>query len=143
MSSLPISLFWVKNKNNKMNWADIVVMVVGAFGGVTGLVSLYNAKSNKDTIDIKNFHLLIEEERTERQNLAQEYREYKEEVNKKVDEVRHRFEKVESDNRKMLGAIYQAYRCRFPETTDDCPVIRMFNECHSCKHNSKETTPCS
>lgn len=122
-----------------------IVLLVGGLGGLTGIVSAvisgYHAKSNKDTIDISNFHQLIEEERTERQHLAQEYREYKEEVNKKVDEVKRRFEKMEADNHKMLSAIYQAYRCRFPESTDDCPVIKMFTECSTCKH--KEGTQCS
>ena len=60
-----------------MEWYNVLVLIVGAFGGVGGFISIYNAKSNKDSIDIKNFHSLLEEERTERKNLANEYHEYK------------------------------------------------------------------
>lgn len=126
-----------------MAWYEVVGLLLGAVGGISGIVggfiTMYNAKSNKDTIDISNFHSLIEEERTERKNLAQEYYHYKELVEKKVNEVKMEFEELKTENQKMLRSIYQAYRCRLPEKTSDCPVIKMFAdgcECSDC--NNKE-----
>lgn len=116
-----------------MNWAEIITMIVGAFGGISGAVTLYNAKSNRQTIDISNLHSLIEEERKERQNLSNEYQAYKAEVHDKVEEVKKDFEEMRQENQRMLRAIYQAYRCRFPEETGDCPVIKMFQNCQECK----------
>lgn len=124
-----------------MNWYEVIVMVVGAFGGVTGLLSLYTAKSKKDTIDISNMRSLIEEERTERQNLSREYHEYKDSVTRKVESVKEEFDALKQENQKMLRAIYQAYRCRFPEETNDCPVIQMFQNCQECKR--KEENLCN
>ena len=118
-----------------MNWVDIITMIVGAFGGIGGAVTLYNAKSNRQTIDISNLHSLIEEERIERQNLAEEYQAYKTEVHNKVEEMKKDFEEMRQENQKMLRAIYQAYRCRFPEETNDCPVIKMFQNCAACNRN--------
>lgn len=124
-----------------MNWYEIIVMVVGAFGGVGGLLSVYNAKSNKDTIDISNMRSLIEEERAERQNLSREYHEYKDSVTRKVESVKEEFDALKQENQKMLRAIYQAYRCRFPEETKDCPVIQMFQNCQDCQR--KDNNQCN
>lgn len=60
-----------------MAWYEILVLILGGFGGVSGFISLYTAKSNKDTIDINNLHSIIEEERKEREDLAKEYYQYR------------------------------------------------------------------
>ena len=122
-----------------MEWYNIVALLIGAAGGIGGLISLYNAKSNKDTIDISNFHSLIEEERTERENLHREYNEYKEIVEKKVASVKKEFDELRAENQKMLKSIYQAYRCKLPEKLHECPVIKAFSSdcdnCDECTHN--------
>lgn len=115
-----------------MAWYDILVLIVGGFGGVSGLISIYNAKSNKTTIDIGNFKSLIDEERKERQELSKEYKTYKEVVERKVESVKREFEELRAENRRMIKAIYQAYRCNLPVKTTDCPVIKAFNEEHNC-----------
>lgn len=125
-----------------MEWYNVLVLIVGAFGGVGGFISIYNAKSNKDSIDIKNFHSLLEEERIERKNLANEYHEYKNVVERKVETVKIEFEKLRQDNQKMLKSIYQAYRCRLPEKMHDCPVIAAFNNdcvCDGCKNHEDDS----
>lgn len=114
-----------------MEWYNILVLLLGGFGGITGVISLYHAKSNKDTIDIKNLHSIIEEERKERENLAKEYYQYRQFVDQKVANVKKDFEELKSENKKMIKAIYQAYRCKLPETMHDCPVIKTFED--SCK----------
>lgn len=122
-----------------MNWYDIIVILFGAVGGTTGLISLYHAKSKKDTIDISNFHSLLEEERTERKNLSQEYHEYKGIVERKVENVKKEFDELRHENQKMLKSIYQAYRCKLPERLHDCPVIRAFNNNGTCEYCHEET----
>jgi hypothetical protein len=118
-----------------MEWYEYATWVVGLFGGlggVSGAISWYNAKSNKDTIDISNFHSLIEEERRERELLRKEHYQYKEEVNKKIASVKKEFEALKEDNQKKERAILQAYRCTLPKKLMDCPVIRMFQEGCAC-----------
>ena len=120
-----------------MSWVEVVVMVVGAIGGTTGIISLYHAKSNKDTIDIKNLHSIIEEERKERENLTKEYYQYRQFVDKKVESVKKDFEELKAENKKMIKAIYQAYRCTYPDKIHDCPVIKTFEDschCDDCIH---------
>lgn len=107
-----------------MDWYNILSIILGALGGAG--VSLYTAKSNKDTIDISNFQRLIEEEREERRILKEEYKEYKESVDRKVEKVKVDFEKLQKDNKKMITSIFQAYKCKLPEKIQDCPVVRFF-----------------
>ena len=109
-----------------MEWYNIIVLLLGTVGGVGGLISVYHAKSNKDTIDISNFQRLIEEEREERRISKEEYKDYKEAVERKVEKVKVDVEKMQKDNKKMVSAVYQAYRCKLPEKLQDCPVVKMF-----------------
>ena len=115
-----------------MEWYNILVLLLGGFGGISGVISLYHAKSNKDTIDIKNLHSIIEEERKERENLSKEYYQYRQFVDKKVESVKKDFEELKAENKKMIKAIYQAYRCTFPEKMHDCPVIKTFEDSCRC-----------
>ena len=115
-----------------MEWYNILVLILGGFGGISGVISLYHAKSNKDTIDIKNLHSIIEEERKERENLSKEYYQYRQFVDKKVESVKKDFEELKAENKKMIKAIYQAYRCTFPEKMHDCPVIKTFEDSCRC-----------
>jgi uncharacterized membrane protein (DUF106 family) len=107
-----------------MDWYNILSIILGALGGAG--VSLYTAKSNKDTIDISNFQRLIEEEREERRLLKEEYKEYKETVERKVEKVKADVEKMQKDNKKMITSIFQAYKCKLPEKIQDCPVVKFF-----------------
>ena len=116
-----------------MEWYNILVLLLGGFGGISGVISLYHAKSNKDTIDIKNLHSIIEEERKEREDLSKEYYQYRQLVDQKVASVKKDFEELKAENKKMIKAIYQAYRCTLPEKLHDCPVIKTFEDSCRCE----------
>lgn len=125
-----------------MAWYEIVGVLLGAVGGISGIVggfiTMYNAKSNKDTIDIKNLHSIIEDERAERENLTKEYYQYRRFVEEKVASVKKDFEELKAENQKMVKAIYQAYRCTYPDKLHDCPVIKSFEDschCDDCSIN--------
>ena len=125
-----------------MAWSEIVGVLLGAVGGISGIVggfiTMYNAKSNKDTIDIKNLHSIIEDERKERETLSKEYYQYRKFVDEKVASVKKDFEELKKENQKMVKAIYQAYRCTYPDKIHDCPVIKSFEDschCDECIHD--------
>ena len=117
-----------------MNWYEIVVMLLGGGGVVSGILALYNARSNKTTVDISNLRALIDEERKERQALARELADYKVEARGEIGSLRHRLTQT-------TEAIYMAYRCRFPETMADCPVIRTFEKCTKCERKGEAQDP--
>lgn len=124
-----------------MEWYNILVIILGGFGGISGLISLYHAKSNKDTIDIKNLHNIIEEERKEREILTKEYHQYRKFVEEKVNDVKRDFELLKAENKRMIKSIYQAYRCKYPENMHDCPVVKTFEDnchCEECANDRFE-----
>ena len=118
-----------------MEWYNIVVLILGglgSIGGVAGGISIYNARSNKQTIDISNLTSIIEEERKERTALRQEYDDYKESVDERIRMFKVEFDKMKKNNLRYLKAVYQAYRCKFPKNACDCPVIKAIEDSGVC-----------
>lgn len=118
-----------------MEWYNIVLLVFGGIGGTTGVISFYHARSNKQTIDISNLTSIIEEERKERATLRKEYDEYKDSVDERIRMFKVEFDKMKKNNLRYLKAVYQAYRCKFPQNVCDCPVIKAIEDsgvCNSC-----------
>ena len=117
-----------------MAWYEIVTLLVGAFGGISGFISIYNAKSNKDTIDITNLSNMLEEARKERDIMKQEHAEMKKDMEQHLDSLKEELLNIEERERKHLASIYRAYRCPLYDRQDQCPVLNTFDEseCDTC-----------
>lgn len=123
-----------------MEWYNILCLVLGALGGTAGIVSIYHAKSNKDTIDIGNMQNMLDEahkmynEMNEiRQTERESFNKYKEDNMKYIEEFKVRFTKLESrlsDSEevvlKLRSSIYSCYRCTLPTKIEECPVLIAF-----------------
>lgn len=123
-----------------MEWYNILCLVLGALGGTAGLVTIYHAKSNKDTIDIGNMQEMLDEahkmynEMNEiRQTETEAFKKYKEDTMKYIEEFKGRFKKLEdrlSESEevvfKLRSSIYSCYRCTLPSKIDECPVLVAF-----------------
>lgn len=120
-----------------MNWYEILVMIVGAFGGTSGVLAWYNARSNRDSIDIGNLQRIIAEERETRALREKEHQQEKVEMKSELLELRSHIDRVDKRYDSMLLTVYQAYKCRFPDIPDDCPVIKSFHQCDQC-HNKED-----
>lgn len=135
-----------------MEWYEIVALVVGALGGTAGLIGLYKAKSEKTGIDIGNMQEMLEEAHKmfnvaceEKDKIQKEFTDYKAENMKYIGEFKERFTKVEKRLDKaedtifdLTGAVYQGYRCKYPENVEDCPVIKEYERkhCNNCERNN-------
>lgn len=134
-----------------MEWYEILGLVLGAFGGAAGVVSLYKAKSEKTGIDIGNMkdmlaeaHKMFDIAREERDTLQKEFKEYKEDNMRYISEFKERFTKVEgrlddAENNalKLTGVINHGYRCKYPDNIEDCPVIKEYEKfhCNDCPNH--------
>lgn len=116
-----------------MNWYELAMGFLGVIGGGAGFISIYQAKSNKQTIDISNLSSIIKEEREERESLRKEYDAYKESVDERIRMFKVEFDKMKKNNVKYLKAVYQAYRCTYPQNVCDCPVIKAIEESGVCE----------
>lgn len=119
-----------------MEWYNILSIVLGSVGGIggvtTALVAIYNAKPNKDKLDIENYHALLEEERKERELIRQEFKEYKEEVAKYKQFFKDKYDALQKHNDKLEDAINLGYKCPLIQKASDCIIIREI-ECNKCK----------
>lgn len=131
-----------------MEWYEILTLILGAFGGTAGLVGLYKAKAEKTGIDITNMkemleeaHKMYDEMKEEKELINKEFHDYKEENMKYIGEFKDRFAKVERRLDKtenivlqLKGAVYQGYRCKYPQNIEDCPVIKEYEktQCDKC-----------
>lgn len=141
-----------------MEWYNILAIVLGALGGLTGIttavIALYNARPNRESIEIKNMKEMLAEAKSmfnnaceEKEQVQKEFSEYKAENMKYIGEFKARFAKVEARLDKaeesvlnLKGAIYQGYRCKYPKNIEDCPVIKEYEKehCKKCATKNKE-----
>lgn len=125
-----------------MEWYNILAIVLGAFGGIGGLISIYKAKPERTSIEVKNMQEMLEEAhhmyddaRNETKELREEFSEYKKENMLYVAEFKKRFAEIEGRLGKTELAVYQGYRCPFPPKVMDCPVLKEYEKgnCEECK----------
>lgn len=125
-----------------MEWYEILISAVATLGGVGGFVSIYKAKPEKTSIEVKNMqemldeaHKMYDDARNETKELRQEFSDYKKENMGYIAEFKERFAKVEGRLEKTELAVYQGYRCPFPPKVADCPVLKEYERgsCEECK----------
>lgn len=134
-----------------MEWYNILTIVVGAFGGTAGLISLYKAKPEKTSIEVKNMTEMLDEAhkmfntmKEEKEAEHKEFEEYKKNNMAYIAEFKERFQKVEDRLDKaeqfvftLKSAIYRGYRCPYPPKVEDCPIIKAYKGegCEDCMSN--------
>lgn len=121
-----------------MEWYEILVTVLGACGGISGFIAIYNAKPKKQSLVIDNFKKMLDEAQDERNQLRAQYNADNEKNNLKIEKLEKQMHELDVSINEKMKAINSAYRCKFPQTIDDCPVIQTINEdsntkCNKCK----------
>lgn len=106
-----------------------VILGGGVGGGIIGgIISLYNAKAKKNTIEIENLRKVIDEGQEERANIRQQHQEYMKQTDAKIDRLEKKIEYSDKRNAIKMRAINSAYRCKLPEKTEDCPVLKTLDK---------------
>lgn len=121
-----------------MGVIEILSLVFGGGGLVTGCIAIFHAKPNKDRIDAATFqaycdeiqqnfekereehHKNIEELKTDRELQKKDSAEYRAKTDKKISELYNKLEV-------HTCAVNSAYRCPLPAKIDECPVISTLN----------------
>ena len=119
-----------------MNWTEIL----GLIGGGAGIVALikagidiYNARPNRDKLELDVLNSVIERLDKELARKEEEFSRYKQDVSNRVAEVKQEVMAERRENANFRMAIYQAYRCKLPQTPSDCPVIAAFEAGEKCE----------
>ena len=133
-----------------MDWLEII----GAIGGAAGLVALikagidiYNARSNKTTVDLSNMEKMLEDSMRREEKLEAKFDEFQKASHQYVTELRGRIVKIEEKSQRQEERINDlekvvnlAWRCEYPEDIKDCPVIKEYERrhlCENCEHSKK------
>ena len=126
-----------------MEWYGILATVLGAIGGIGGIggiISIYTAKSNKDKIDIGNMDSMVKEAldlyktaKADGDACRRELTEYKENTNKYIAEFKDRFRVIEDKMNLLEHIILTAYKCEYPPSIKECPVIKRYEKTHHIK----------
>lgn len=124
-----------------MEWYNIVIGIIAAIGGVGGIIAIYKARPEKESIIVKNMremldeaHNLYEEMKSERNEVRREFDEYKDETDNRFEKVEDKLDRTENTVTKLEGAINRGYGCRYPDNPSDCPVIKEYERinCKEC-----------
>lgn len=137
-----------------MEWYNILAIVLGAFGGIGGFVALYKAKPEKTSIEVQNMkemlgeaHKMFDKMKEEKEAEHEKFEEYKKNNMEYVAEFKERFKKVEDRLDKaeqfvftLKSAIYRGYRCPYPPSVEDCPIIKAYKDegCRDCEASSEK-----
>ena len=138
-----------------MNWLE----VLGAVGGTAGIISLvnaginlYNAKSNKTKVDVGNMQEMLDEshkmfneaikryEAAEKRNEENrlQFKQYVDDLRKEVNRLKDSDRDKESRINHLEKVVNVAWRCKYPENVEDCPVVQEFEKrqmCNGCEHH--------
>lgn len=134
-----------------MDWLNII----GAIGGSAGIVALikagidvFNAKSKRTTVDITNMETMLKDSMEREDKLEAKFDRFQEESHKYVVELRQQIvsckdmmAKLEDRLNNFEKVVNTAWRCNFPPSIEDCPVIREYERrhlCVGCEHHGKE-----
>lgn len=136
-----------------MEWYEIVISAVATLGGVGGLISLYKAKPEKTSIEVQNMkemlgeaHKMFDKMKEEKESEHEAFEEYKKTNMAYVSEFKERFKQVEDRLDKaeqfvfvLKSVIYRGYRCPYPPSIKDCPIIKAYEGegCEECMEEHK------
>lgn len=134
-----------------MNWTE----VLGLIGGGAGIVALikagidiYNAKSNRTTVDISNMEKMLNDSIARYEKLEQKFDDfqnkshgYVESLRSRIMGIEQRCQSQEERINNMEKVINLAWRCDYAPQIDDCPVIKEYERrrlCEDCELHKKE-----
>ena len=100
-----------------MAWYNILAVVLGAFGGVGGFISLYTAHAKKTGMEVDNMIKVLGQAQEERETMK-----------KNLTRLEERVSASSKRDIIKMRAINSAYRCTVIKDVADCPVIHTLRQ---------------
>lgn len=125
---------------------SVLTLIFGGGGLIAGIISLYHAKSQKNTMDAETFKKFFDESeerykgeferyskeleraKQEREEAKKSSNEYRTTTDKKIDELNKKMDAMQKKNTIKVRAINSAYRCNLPANIRECPVLKTLDE---------------
>lgn len=124
-----------------MEWYKILGIVLGyitTFLSGKWLLNMYYAKPKKNSIEIANLKVVIDELQDVIKQMSESSKAYRSETDATIKELKKEVTDLSLRVDIKHEAIYSASKCAFITTTDDCIVMKTFKEkCNECINNNK------
>ena len=128
-----------------MDW----IAILGCILGSTAFTTIINAIINKrernaktDGIDITNLSTMVNTLADRLTKIEEKADADRAEAHRYVKELRDEILGLRGKVNTLERSVTQAYRCKYPKTMSDCPVVReyesKFVECLACLHNEQK-----
>lgn len=118
-----------------MMWYEIMGCVMGSGGLMGGAYSLFTMRTKKEGLVIDNLRQVIEE-------IKENHKEYKVEVDKKFSDLERKVSAMELKDRIQQNAINKGYKCSFLPKEQECPVTKLaesaYNMLEKRKHDFEQ-----
>ena len=135
-----------------MEWYKTLVEIVLGLGGLAGIGAFLKiflfAKQEKagkaienEGKEVENQHNIVQDYQHLLDWMQREMKEYKHEVDTRVADVKKEVVGLRTEIGHLKEIISDAYRCQYPPSIEDCPVVKAMRhskECKDCAH--KHTT---
>ena len=140
-----------------MEWYKILMEIVAGLGGLAGVGAFIKifmfAKQEKAGKNIENEGKKVENQHNVIQDyqallnwLQEHMKGYKQEVDIHVAAVKIEVKELREEVQQLKRISSEAYRCKYPPTIDECPVIKAMKaskKCEECrKRGSDECIEC-
>lgn len=122
-------------------WFEIFIAVLGSVGGTAGIVGLYKAKSEKTSIDVKNMQTMLDEAHKMYEGARKREEEIEKDFELRFAKMEKRISSAEDEIFSLKSAVFQGYRCKYPQNIEDCPVLKEYETkcCDDCVKNRQCT----
>lgn len=140
-----------------MNWIEVLGLVGGGAGIVALInagINIYNARSNKTKIDVGSMQEMLSEshkmfnEAIKRYEAAEkrieenrlQFKEYVDDLRGEVNTLKEADKDKESRINHLEKVVNVAWRCKYPQSVKDCPVVQEFEKrhlCEGCEHSAE------
>lgn len=123
--------------------------ILGCILGSTAFTTIINAVINRrernaktDGIDIANLTTMINTLSDRMTKIEEKADADRKEAHAYVKELRDEILGLRGKVNTLERSVTQAYRCKYPKTMSDCPVVREYEskyvECLACAHNEQK-----
>lgn len=117
-------------------------------------INIYNARSNKTKIDVGSMQEMLSEshkmfnEAIKRYEAAEkrieenrlQFKEYVDDLRGEVNTLKEADKDKESRINHLEKVVNVAWRCKYPQSVKDCPVVQEFERrhlCEGCEHSAE------
>lgn len=111
-------------------------------------IDIYNARSNRNTVDISNMEKMLNDSMNRYEKLEAKFDEFQNKSHQYVEGLRTRIMAIEQRSQKqeerindMEKVINLAWRCDYAPKIEDCPVVKEYERrklCDECEHSKKD-----